>query len=46
MSSQSIAIVADVREQFGNPEERRRLLLEAVTRRLIKTATDDTIVYL
>jgi hypothetical protein len=30
--------VAEAWEQFGNPEDRERLLLEAVTSRLVKTA--------
>jgi hypothetical protein len=29
--------VAEAREQFGNPEEGKRLPLEAVTRKLVKT---------
>jgi hypothetical protein len=30
-------LVAEAREQFGNPEEGKRLPLEEVTRRLVKT---------
>jgi hypothetical protein len=35
--TQSRVAVAGPREQFGNPEEGRLLLLEAVARRLVKT---------
>jgi hypothetical protein len=35
--SQPIAAVAMARGHFGNPKEEKRPLLEAVTRRLVKT---------
>jgi hypothetical protein len=34
--------VAEAQEQFRNPEEREHLLLEAGTRKLVKTVTGDT----
>jgi hypothetical protein len=43
--SQSIVAVTEARGQFGNPEEqeeRERPELVAVTRRLVKTATEDS----
>jgi hypothetical protein len=39
-SQQGLA-VAEAREQFENPKERKRPPLEAVTRRLVKTATQE-----
>jgi hypothetical protein len=39
---QSRLAVAEVKGDFGNPEERERRPLEAVTRRLVKTVTGDT----
>jgi hypothetical protein len=33
-------VLAEVRGQFENPEEARRPLLEAVTRKLVKTMSE------
>jgi hypothetical protein len=35
--------VVEAWEQFGNPEEREHPLLEAVTRGLVITVTEDTV---
>jgi hypothetical protein len=35
--------VAETQGQFGNPDEGEHLLLEAVTRRLVKNETGDAI---
>jgi hypothetical protein len=41
LASQSIVAVAEVRRQFGNPEEREHAPLEAITRRLVKIQQSD-----
>jgi hypothetical protein len=37
--------VAEARGQFGNPEERERPSLEAVTRKLVKAMTENASIY-